>query len=157
MSTTFKEQVMDSPHGVFINMFNYNSGVYKAHTPELKKLAAALHTAGSNIRVLQYDFNKNEMDPAAKELEMVTRALLFESLLNSFMQVKRFTPIGTSLNFYLPGNEGGKIVHRMHSCDQGDCTAQATQTCALTHIYELYLGAGNGTVHFNKFAEHRDI
>jgi len=107
--TTFKEQAMDSPHGVFLNMFNYQSSTYKAHTPELKKVSSVLHTVGSSSRVLQYDYNRNEMVAEAKELEMI----------------KRFTPVGTSLNFYIQGGEGGQKVERMHSCDQGDCSAQS--------------------------------
>ena len=62
---------MDSPHGVFLNMFNYQSSTYKAHTPELKKVSSVLHTVGSSSRVLQYDYNRNEMVAEAKELEMV--------------------------------------------------------------------------------------
>jgi len=107
--STFKEHIMDSPTGLFVNMFNYQSALYKAHTPELKKAASVLHTIGSSTRVLQYDYNRNEMLAEAKELEMI----------------KRFTPVGTSLNFYVPGGEGGKKVERMHSCDQGDCSAES--------------------------------
>ena len=67
---------MDNPHGVFLNMFNYQSSTYKAHTPELKKVSSVLHTVGASSRVLQYDYNRNEMVAEAKDLEMVPTALL---------------------------------------------------------------------------------
>ena len=52
-------------------MFNDQSAMHKAHTPELKKLAVALEAAGAKIQVLQYDWNNNELPEAARELEMV--------------------------------------------------------------------------------------
>ena len=68
---TFVERVMNSTSGVFINMFNRQSALYKAHTPELKKLAVVLEAVGSPVRVLQYDWNQNELPEEAKELDMV--------------------------------------------------------------------------------------
>jgi len=100
---TFEKYVMQNANDVFLNMYVSTQPHYKIVAPELEKLASALHQAGAHFQVFNYTWDENQIPQAAEGLEMI----------------KRFTPVGTSLLFFLPAGKGGHGVQRHIAADQG--------------------------------------
>lgn len=113
---TFVESIMKNEKDVLLNMYRRDQPLYKIVQPELKKVAKVLAQLKAPAQVFAYCWEDNDIPKEAAELEMI----------------KRFTPVGTSLVFFLPGGKKGHGVQRYNGGDQGHHSADKM----LEHIFQ---------------------
>jgi len=114
---TFVESIMgNADKDVLLNMYRRDQPLHKIVQPELVKVAKALAQLDAPSRVYAYCWEDNEIPAEATELEMI----------------KRFTPVGTSLVFFLPAGKKGHGVQRYNGGDQGHHDAEKM----LEHVFQ---------------------
>jgi len=118
VAKTFENHLMNNEHDVIVNMYRSDQPHYKIARPELRKVATALDKVNANFQVFHYCWDKNEVPESSKELEMI----------------KRFTPVGTSLVFFLPAGKGGHGVQRYVASDQGQHSASSILDFVFQHV-----------------------
>jgi len=113
----FVKEVMENEKDLLLNMYRKDQILHEIVHPELDKAAKVLQQVGANVEVFKYCWEDNDIPAAAKELEMI----------------KRFTPVGTSLVFMLPGGKKGEGVNRFTQGDQGHHSAMSLVEAYFEH------------------------